>query len=127
MDSWFTHDLEEKGMVSPRVEMIRPITARECIDAVLNGTADIASFEVQLAADAMSDMGLTQGELVENPFVNTFASLRFVTHKTNPYGRQYIAMLNRGLNEMRESGEWYAIISDTLREHNERMMAAAGN
>ncbi len=25
------------------------------------------------------------------------------------YGRQYIAMLNRGLNEMRESGEWWPL------------------
>ncbi len=55
----------------------------------------------------------------------TFSSLRFITHRTNPYGRQYIAMLNRALNEMRESGEWYAVISDTLREHNEKMMASA--
>ncbi|WP_120499708.1 transporter substrate-binding domain-containing protein [Roseovarius sp. EL26] len=125
MDSWFTHDLEEQGLVAPAIEMIRPVTGPECMDAVLNGTADIASFEVQKAADVFSEMGLTQQDIVENPFVNTFSSLRFVTHKSNPYGRQYIAMLNRGLNEMRESGEWYAVISDSLKEHNDKLVAAS--
>ncbi len=125
MEGWFTHDLEEQGVYEPNITMVRPVSATECMDAVLTGTADIASFEVQLAADAMAEMGLSPNDIVENPFVNTFSSLRFITHRTNPYGRQYIAMLNRGLNEMRESGEWYAVISDTLREHNEKMMAAS--
>lgn len=127
MSGWFTHDLEENGMFEPKVTMVQPTNATDCMDAVLNGQADVASFEVQLAADAMSSMGLTSKDIVENPFVNTVAGLRFVTHRTNPFGRQYIAMLNAGLNEMRESGEWYAIISDTLREHNEKLMAAAAN
>lgn len=124
MEGWFTHDLEENGVYEPNVTLLRPVTATECMDAVLTGVADVASFEVQLAADAMSDMGVTPNDIVENPFVNTVAGLRFVTHRTNPFGRQYMAMLNRGLNEMRESGEWYAIISDTLREHNEKLTAS---
>lgn len=125
MEGWFTHDLEEQGMFEPNVTLVQPVTATECMDAVLTGTADIASFEVQLAADAMAEMGLTQNDIVENPFVNTFSSLRFITHRSNPFGRQYIAMLNKGLNEMRESGEWYAIVSDTLREHNEKVTAGS--
>jgi len=125
MEGWFTHDLEENGVFEPVVTMIQPVTANECMDAVLTGAADIASFEVQLAADTMAEMGLGPKDITENPFVNTVAGMRFITHRTNPFGRQYIAMLNAGLNEMRESGEWYAIISDTLREHNEKMVAAS--
>ncbi|SHE75371.1 amino acid ABC transporter substrate-binding protein, PAAT family [Ruegeria intermedia] len=125
MDAWFTHDLEEQGVFEPNITMVRPISAAECLDAVLTGTADVASFEVQLAADAMSEMGLTPKDIVENPFVNTIASQRIIAHRSNPFGKQYIAMLNKGLNEMRESGEWYDIVSDTLREHNEKMNAAS--
>ena len=123
MDGWSMIDLEEQGINVSNVTVLRPKTARECLDAVLNGTADAASFEVQLAADTMSEMGLTQNDLVENPFVSTLSSLAFLVHRTNPFGRQYVAMMNKGLNEMRESGEWYAIISDTLREQNDRMNA----
>ena len=32
-------------------------------------------------------------------------------------------MLNRGLNEMRETGEWYAIVSNALNEHNQMLLS----
>lgn len=95
------------------------------LDAVLTGTADVATFEVQLFSDTMVEMGLNQNDLVENPYVTSLSSLRFISHRSNPFGKQYLAMLNKGLNEMRETGEWYAIVSDTLREHNEKLMAAS--
>ncbi|MDA5095868.1 transporter substrate-binding domain-containing protein [Aliiroseovarius sp. KMU-50] len=125
MEGWFIHDMEERGLRNGEtITLMQPVTARECLDAVLTGTADFATFEVQLFADTMVEMGLNQNDIVENPFVNTMSSLRFIAHRSNPFGRQYLAMTNRGLNEMRESGEWYAIVSDTLREHNEKLMAA---
>lgn len=120
MKGWFTSDLEEQGLGEPAITLLRPITARECLDAVLTGTADMASFELESIAAEMSGMGLTGQDLVENPNVTTMSTLRFITHKSNPYGRQYMAMFNRGLNEMRESGEWYAIISDSLNEQNQK-------
>ncbi|MEX0317341.1 MAG: transporter substrate-binding domain-containing protein [Ruegeria sp.] len=125
MDGWFIHDLEAAGLRAPDATLMQPITARECLDAVLTGVADVATFEVQLFADTKSEMGLTEKDIVENPFVTTLSSLRFISHRSNPFGKQYLAMLNRGMNEMRESGEWYAIVSDTLREHNEKLMAAS--
>ena len=42
----------------------------------------------------------------------------FVTAKSNPRGRDYIAALNRGIEEMRESGEWYDIVATGLAEYN---------
>lgn len=126
MDGWFIHDLEQEGLRNGEsITLMQPITARECLDAVLTGTADVATFEVQLFSDTMVEMGLNQNDLVENPFVTSLSSLRFISHRSNPFGKQYLAMLNKGLNEMRESGEWYAVVSDTLREHNEKLMAAS--
>ncbi|NOD85053.1 MULTISPECIES: transporter substrate-binding domain-containing protein [unclassified Ruegeria] len=126
MDGWFIHDLEQEGLHNGEtMTLMQPITARECLDAVLTGTADVATFEVQLFSDTMVEMGLNQNDLVENPYVTSLSSLRFISHRSNPFGKQYLAMLNKGLNEMRETGEWYAIVSDTLREHNEKLMAAS--
>ncbi|WP_170464781.1 transporter substrate-binding domain-containing protein [Ruegeria arenilitoris] len=127
MEGWFIHDLEQEGLQPAKtIDLLQPVTARECLDAVLTGSADVATFEVQLFADAMAEMGLNENDLVENPYVTTLSALRFITHRSNPMGKQYLAMLNKGLNEMRESGEWYAIISDTLNEHNERLIASSG-
>ena len=125
MTGWGLADLEANGLQEPTITLLQPITARECVDAVLTGSADVASFEVQLMADTMSEMGLTELDVIENPFVSSVQSLRFIAHRSYPFGKQYLAMLNKGLNEMRESGEWYAIVSDTLREHNDKLLAAS--
>ncbi|WP_419739356.1 LysM peptidoglycan-binding domain-containing protein [Ruegeria sp.] len=125
MEGWPLHDLEQEGLLrDDTMTVVQPATARECLDAVITGTADIATFELQLFADAMSEMGLNANDLVENPYVSTLSSLRFITHRSNPQGQRYLALMNKGLNEMRETGEWYAIISDSLNEHNERLLDA---
>lgn len=125
MDGWSMVVLEEVGINRDNSTLVHPKSARECLDAVLTGTADVAAFEVELFAATMNEMGLTSSDIVENPFVSTLSSMSFLAHRTNPYARQYIAMMNKGLNEMRESGEWYAIITDTLREQNEKLNAAS--
>jgi polar amino acid transport system substrate-binding protein len=35
---------------------------------------------------------------------------------TNTRGKEYLRLLNRGLAEMRETGEWYDIVASTLIE-----------
>ncbi|MDA7965152.1 peptidoglycan-binding protein LysM [Ruegeria sp.] len=126
MDGWLNYDFEEAGLVDgENFTRLSPRTSQECIDAVLTGVADLASFEVQAVSQTMADMGLSSNDIVENPFVNYVVSYRFFAHRSNPFGRQYLSMLNKGLNEMRESGEWYAIVSDSLREHNENTLAAS--
>ena len=38
-----------------------------------------------------------------------------VAHKANPFGRPYLAMINRGLpRAFRRSGEWFEIVSRHL-------------
>ncbi len=125
MAGWSMVVLEEVGLNGKNLNLIHPNSARECLDAVLTGTADVAAFEVELFASTMNDMGLTSDDIVENPYVSTLSSMSFMAHRSNPFAREYIAMMNKGLNEMRQSGEWYAIISDTLREQNEKLNAGS--
>ena len=51
--------------------------------------------------------------------------MQLVVHNSNQFGEQYLEMLNTGLREMQESGEWYAIVSESLGEHNRRLIAAS--
>lgn len=125
MAGWSMVVLEEVGLNRDNTTVVQPNSARECLDAVLTGSADVAAFEVELFAATMKEMGLTSADIIENPYVSTLSSMSFLAHRTNPFAREYIAMMNKGLNEMRESGEWYAIISDTLREQNEKLNAAS--
>ncbi|MGB0902611.1 peptidoglycan-binding protein LysM [Halocynthiibacter sp.] len=114
--------LEENNVMPPALELVimdRPV---DCIEAVLLGTVDIASATPGLFDDVRTRLGLV-GEIVENPFINYATTLTFFASRANPKAPEIIAMLNRGLNEMRESGEWYAIVSQALRDHNAMLSA----
>lgn len=116
-EGWFTFDLEEQGLIEPVVSMVVPKSVNDCFEMMKAGEVDVVPLEIESTAAATRELGM-ENEIVQNPYLTNLLELKFVTHKTNPRGRVYIAMLNRGLTEMRESGEWYAIISDALAEFN---------
>ncbi|MGB3315127.1 MAG: LysM peptidoglycan-binding domain-containing protein [Albidovulum sp.] len=117
-ESWSILDLTSEGLVEPVVTYLHPATARDCVEAVLNGTADMTSLDLETGGASVNEVAEAVGVVRPNPNLSKLESLHFITHKTNPRGRVYIAMLNKGLNEMRESGEWYAVIADSLAEFN---------
>lgn len=116
-EGWYTFDLEEQGLIDPVVTMVAPKTVEECFKEMQAGAVDVVPLEVESVAGTARDLGL-ESEIVQNPYLTNILPMSFVTHKTNPRGRVYLALLNRGLTEMRESGEWYAIISSGLAEAN---------
>ena len=116
-EGWYTFDLEEKGLIEPVVTMVFPKSLNECFEMMVDGEVDVVPTEIENGASIAQELGV-EGEVAQNPYLTNFLNLSFVTHKTNPRGRVYLAMLNRGLTEMRESGEWYAIVSSGLAEHN---------
>jgi polar amino acid transport system substrate-binding protein len=114
-DGWATADLEVEGLSPPAVAYVQPGDADGCVEALLKGEADVMSIEVESAVDSMERAEATD-KLVQNTALIHIASLHFATHKTNDRGREYIKMLNRGLAEMRDTGEWYDIVASTLSE-----------
>lgn len=114
---WSTFPLEEVGLIEPAVTLVRPKTPKECAEAVLSGEADVFSIELESATNAFTELGALD-KVVSNPTLVRFMSFHFVTSKQNPRGRVYMAMINKGLTEMRESGEWYDIVSTGLAEYN---------
>ncbi|WP_039018366.1 transporter substrate-binding domain-containing protein [Halocynthiibacter namhaensis] len=121
-EGYSTIDLEVNGMLPPALELMLADKPVNCIEAVMLGNADIAGMTPDLFETSRKELGITN-DVVENPNVNYVTSYGFLISKVNPFGREYVAMLNRGLNEMRQSGEWYAIVSQSLRDHNEMLMA----
>ncbi|MEL6643449.1 MAG: LysM peptidoglycan-binding domain-containing protein [Pseudomonadota bacterium] len=114
---WFTFDLEEQGLSEPLVTMVVPDGVNDCMEMLTAGEVDVVPLEIESVSAAATELGI-EGQIVQNPYLTNLLNLHFVTHKTNPRGRVYLALLNRGLTEMRETGEWYAIISDALAEAN---------
>ena len=116
-DGWATADLEVEGLSPPAVTYVQPLDADGCVEALMTGEADVMSIEVESAVDSVERAGLV-GQVVQNPYLINLASLHFATHVTNERGRQYLQLLNRGLADMRETGEWYDIVASTLAEVN---------
>jgi phage tail protein X len=116
-EAWSISELLTRGLADGVVSYLRPVDPMECANAVMNGEADIYSIESETASANFEELGATDKVSV-NPALATFVTYHFITSKTNPRGRVYIAMLNRGITEMRESGEWYDIVATSLADFN---------
>ena len=116
-EAWPLGDLEVQGLAPPVVEYVAPKSPLECAELLMKGEVDIYSIETETSVANFKELGVTD-KVVTNPALTTFISYHFLTSKTNPRGRVYIAMLNRGITEMRESGEWYDILATGLAEFN---------
>jgi phage tail protein X len=116
-EGWPISDLEVEGLADPVVTFVHPKSPMDCAQMLLDGDVDLYSIEVETSTANFEELGAT--DAVElNPALATFNTHHFVTAKSNPRGREYIAALNRGIEEMRESGEWYDIVATGLAEFN---------
>jgi len=116
-EAWPLGDLEVQGLTPPVVEYVQPKDPLDCANLLMKGEVDIYSIETETSVANFKELGVTD-KVVTNPAIATFISYHFLTAKSNPRGRVYIAMLNRGITEMRESGEWYDIVATGLEEYN---------
>ena len=119
VDGWSTADLNVEGLSDPVVTFVRPSSAKECIELLMKKEVDMVSLDLENGAAAVAEVPEAVGLARPNPNLSKLESLHFITHKANPRGRVYLSMLNKGLTEMRESGEWYAILSDSLSSFNQ--------
>lgn len=116
-EAWPLGDLEVQGLTPPVVEYVQPKNPIDCAEMLLKGEVDIYSIETETSVSNFAELDATD-KISVNPALTTFISYHFLTSKANPRGRVYIAMLNRGITEMRETGEWYDILASGLAEYN---------
>ncbi len=116
-EAWPTSDLEVQGLVEPMVTYAHPKNPLDCAQMLLDGQVDLYSIEAETVTANFEELGASD-RVAPNPALATFITYHFLTSKSNPRGRVYIAMLNRGITEMRESGEWYDIVATGLDEYN---------
>ncbi|MBA3910372.1 MAG: ABC transporter substrate-binding protein [Rhodobacter sp.] len=116
-EAWPISDLEVQGLVEPLVTYVHPKAPLDCAEMLIKGEVDLYSIEAETASSNFAELGAND-KVSPNPALATFITYHFITSKSNPRGRVYIAMLNRGITEMRESGEWYDIVATGLAEYN---------
>jgi len=118
------HDLDAEGLMEPVVTITIPATTAECFNGLVDGTFDIVTVESQLAGAAIQELGIGD-KVVENPRITSIQAIAAMAYKSNPRALEYLTYINRGLAEMRDSGEWDTIIASSLKEANDKQAAAA--
>jgi len=120
-ESYSLSGLASAGLVEPAVTLVRPNTVGECFEALATGTVDVVAIEVQVASDALADLGL-KNDVVEDPHLAQVKTLHVMVHKSNPHRQEILAIIDRGLTNMRESGEWFDIVSAGLMAQTQEEM-----
>jgi polar amino acid transport system substrate-binding protein len=121
-EGYSLHDLDAEGLIEPVITVSIPPMIPDCFKGLLDGTYDIATVESQATVSVIKDLGIAD-QVVENSYVTSIQEISAMSHKSNSNGKEYLAMLNAGLLQMRESGEWYDIISSSLKEANDKLNA----
>jgi polar amino acid transport system substrate-binding protein len=116
-EGWPLSNLEVEGLSEPVVTFFQPKTPMECAEMLLAGEVDLYTIELETSIANFEALGASD-KVVLNPAITSFNTHHFVTHKSNPRATEYIAMLDAGIQEMRESGEWYDIVATGLAEYN---------
>ncbi len=67
----------------------------------------------------MRNQGITD-QVSELSALAGIQTLHVLSPKSNPYGRTYLTLINRGLRDLRQSGMWFEVVSRHLAEHAQR-------
>lgn len=118
------HDLDAQGLMEPVVTITIPPATADCFNGLVDGTFDIVTVESQLATAVIQELGLGD-QVVENPRITSIQAIAAMAYKANPRALEFLTYINRGLAEMRDSGEWNAIIASSLKEANDKLAANA--
>ncbi|MCV2870602.1 transporter substrate-binding domain-containing protein [Defluviimonas sp. WL0002] len=119
-EGYSMHDLDEAGLIEPAVTITIPSTLADCAEGVMQGLYDVMSVESQAMVSVRKELGLGD-EFVENAFVTSIQAISAMASKSNPRAIEFLTELNAGLDEMRDSGEWYDIVASSLKEANEKL------
>lgn len=109
---YFQFDLQQAGLAA-NATIVSPVSLAECVNGVMDGSIDVYSNDVLTAETSIADNGAS-GAMVELTALATIQTLHVLTPKNNPLGRSYLTLLNQGLRNMVESGEWFSIVGTHL-------------
>ncbi len=116
---YFTFDLEQQDLKEPNITMKQPATPADCFEMLMKDEVDVVSINVLLGEDEIQKQDLST-KVAEIPELSSIQTLHALSAKSNPYGRTYLSLINKGLREMRGSGEWFSVVSQHLAEHAAR-------
>lgn len=114
-----TFMMEEHGLVEPNITLARADNAFDCFEGLADGSYDMAILAIEAAEGNIAQLG-AEDQIVRNDVLDTVATLNVVTSKNHPNGEAILAMVNEGIADIQNSGEWFEIVRRHLAEHRSR-------
>ena len=112
-EGYSTNVLDEAGLRAPAVELVRPTLVENCFGDLMAGKVDLVAMDADVATSAINRLGLA-ADVEQNPYLSQVQNLRVIAYKSNERAVATIGMLNEGITEMAQSGEWYDVVSTAL-------------
>ncbi len=113
---WATFMLEEKDISPPRVTMFTPDSPTDCFEALLEGRVDVVPMASITAEDTIAKLDVAN-LVAEAPDLATIVHLHAVASIDNPQKDELLAVVNKGIQEIRNDGKWFEIVQRHLIAH----------
>jgi polar amino acid transport system substrate-binding protein len=112
-EGYYTFDLEQQSLVpNDTITLEQPKSVDDCFELLMDEKVDYVSLNMFTGEDAIRRLKLVDFvESIED--LATTQGLYVIAHKTNPNAFTFMHRFNKGLKELRESGE----LSDIQAKH----------
>ncbi|MEO1160431.1 MAG: transporter substrate-binding domain-containing protein, partial [Pseudomonadota bacterium] len=111
-----TFMMEEYGLVEPNISFTRENSPTGCFEGLLSGKYDAVVLASDVAEGTIAKLG-AKDKVAFQDQLSYVATMHAVIAKTNPNGKEYLAALDSGISKLKESGEWFRIVTRQMAEH----------
>ena len=111
-----TFMMEEVDLVEPNIKFTRESMTTGCFEGLVSGKYDAVVLAADVAEGAIAKIG-AKDKVKFQDHLSQVATMHAVIAKTNPNAKAYIATLDSGITKLKESGEWFRIVTRQMAEH----------
>lgn len=108
--------MEEVNLVEPNISFTRENSPAGCFEGLVSGKYDAVVLASDVAEGAIAKLG-AKDKVKFQDHLSYVATMHAVIAKTNPRAKEYLAALDSGITKLKDSGEWFRIITRQMAEH----------
>ncbi|MEP2716518.1 transporter substrate-binding domain-containing protein [Pseudophaeobacter sp.] len=115
-NGYLTFDLDGSGrrwIADNKITLKSPHTVKDCFDMVAKGEADAVAINEFTGRSVMKENGL-EGQFNVLPQPLSILGIHAVVHKSHPRAEEMMALVSKGLKDVRDNGTYQRIIEDHL-------------
>jgi len=111
-----TFMMEEVDLVEPNISFSRENSPAACFEGLVSGKYDVVVLAADVAEGAIAKIGARDKVKFQDQ-LSYVATMHAVIAKTNPRAKEYLATLDGGITKLKNSGEWFRIVTRHMAEH----------